>query len=332
MPAVSVVIPTWNGRALLAACLAALAEQTERDFEVVVVDNGSADGTIAWLAQDHSHVRTIANGATLGFAAAVNQGIRATETPWIAVLNNDTEPEPGWLAALLAAGDRVADVGMVSSTMLFADRPGMINSTGICVDRAGIAWDRDGGAADDPGDDEVVEIFGPCGGAALYRRTMLDQIGLFDEAFFAYLEDVDLAWRGRAAGWRCLYAPQARVLHRHSATGIEGSPFKRYQLGRNKVRLLAKNYPFRQIWWGGAAVVLYDLAAVLYALAARRDVHALRGRLAGLRSIRSALRRRPSYAARGDLPFLSPLVAPWRVSQRYSHLEHHAPGERVASR
>lgn len=320
MPAVSVVIPTWNGRPLLAACLAALAAQTKRDLEIVVVDNGSADGTIAWLAQDHPRVRTIANPTNLGFAAAVNQGIRATETSWVAVLNNDTEPEPGWLAALLATGSTADDVGMVSSTMLFADRPWMINSTGICVDRAGIAWDRDGGAADDPRDNQAVEIFGPCGGAALYRRAMLDQIGLFDEAFFAYLEDVDLAWRGRAAGWRCLHAPQARVLHRHSATGVEGSPFKRYQLGRNKVWLLAKNYPFRQIWWGGAAAVLYDLAAVLYALTARRDVHALRGRLAGLRSLRSALRCRPTYATRGDVPFLSPLVAPWRVSQRYAHL------------
>ncbi len=321
MPAVSVVIPTWNGRPLLAVCLAALAGQTERDLEVVVVDNGSTDGTAAWLEAGHPNVNVIANPTNLGFAAAVNQGIRATETHWVAVLNNDTAPDPGWLAALLAAGSTAEDVGMVSSTMLFADRPWMVNSTGICVDRAGIAWDRDGGAADDPGNDEVAEIFGPCGGAALYRRAMLDRIGLFDEAFFAYLEDVDLAWRGRAAGWRCLHAPQARVLHRHSATGVEGSPFKRYQLGRNKVRLLAKNYPFRQIWWGGAAVVLYDLAAVVYALAARRDVHALRGRLAGLRSIRSALRSRPSYATRGDLPFLSPLVAPWRVSQRYTHLD-----------
>ena len=177
-----------------------------------------------------------------------------------------------------------------------------------------------GGAADDPAEAAPVEIFGPCAGAALYRRAMLDEIGLFDESFFAYLEDVDLAWRGRAAGWRCLYAPAARVLHRHSATAGEGSPFKRRQLGRNKVWLIAKNYPFRQLWWAAPLVILYDLAAVLYALVTRRDTQALRGRLSGLVTVLPRLRQRPPYRSRPDITFLEPLAAPWRVSARYSHL------------
>ncbi len=320
MPLVTVVIPTWNGRALLQTCLEALRVQAEQDFAIVVVDNGSSDGTAEWLSQHHPQIRVIENKENLGFAAPVNQGIRNSASPYVAVLNNDTEPEPGWLAALLAAAESQPHVGMVASKMLFADRPEVINSTGICVDLAGIAWDRRGGELDAGDETHIVEIFGPCGGAALYRRQMLDEIGLFDEAYFAYLEDVDLAWRGRARAWRCFYTPQARVLHRHSATGVEGSPFKRYQLGRNKVRLLAKNYPVRELWWGVPLVVIYDLLAVFYALVARRDGHALRGRIAGLAALGGALKQRQHLKNRPDIRFLSPIVAPWRVPARYGHL------------
>lgn len=305
---------------MLAACLAALARQTERDFCIVVVDNGSTDGTVDWLAAEHPDIIVIVNISNHGFARAVNQGIGVTDAPFVAVLNNDTEPETDWLAALLSCAESDPHVGMVASKMLFADRPEMINSAGICVDVTGIAWDRLGGATDDPTETAPVEIFGPCAGAALYRRTMLDEIGLFDESFFAYLEDVDLAWRGRAAGWRCLYTPAARVLHRHSATAGEGSPFKRRQLARNKVWLLAKNYPFRQLWWAVPLVIFYDAAAVFYALIARRDTQALRGRLAGLATILPRFRQRPAYRTRPDIASLEPPVAPWRVSARYSHL------------
>jgi GT2 family glycosyltransferase len=160
---------------------------------------------------------------------------------------------------------------------------------------------------------------------------MLDQVGLFDEAFFAYLEDVDLAWRARRAGWRCLYVPAAHVLHRHSATGQEGSPFKSFHLGRNKVWLVAKNYPFGALWYWVPLLVLYDLAAVLYALAARRDVHALRGRLAGLWALpRMRARGRQDLLgtarARPDLAWLERPPLPWRVPRRYQHLQQHSPG------
>ena len=132
---------------------------------------------------------------------------------------------------------------MVASKMLFAHRPEIINSAGIAMDWAGIAWDWRGGEIDTPAEEHDSEVFGPCGGAALYSRRMLDEIGLFDEDFFMYLEDVDLACRARLAGWHCLLPPQARVLHAHSATAGEGSPFKSYQLGRNKIWTLVKNFP-----------------------------------------------------------------------------------------
>jgi GT2 family glycosyltransferase len=320
-PLVAVVIPNWNGCSLLDTCLRTLATQSWRDFAVIVVDNGSTDGTVEWVRKEFRWVRVMANEENQGFGRAVNQGICASGSRYVVTLNNDTKPEPGWLAALVNA-ELDPTVGMCASRMLFADRPEVIDSAGLCLDRAGIAWDRRGGEADDGREAGPVEVFGPCGGAALYRRAMLDEIGLFDEDFFAYLEDVDLAWRARQAGWRCLYAPAARVLHHHSATSVEGSSFKRYLLGRNKIWLIAKNYPFARLWPYVPLLLLYDLAAVFYSLAARRDTHALRGRLAGLMAAKRMWRKRqrPDPALRNDLDHLTPLETPWRVLRRYCHL------------
>ena len=322
MSQVLIVIPSWNGRHLLDACLAALATQTWHDYEIIVVDNGSKDGSVAWLRGRYPQIGVISNECNLGFAAAVNQGVRVSDSRYVVTLNNDTEPDPDWLAALVNVAEDDPTVGMCASRMLFADRPGVVNSTGICIDRVGIAWDRRGGEADDDSEMLPIEVFGPCGGAALYRRTMLDQIGLFDEDFFAYLEDVDLAWRARRAGWRCLYVPAARVFHRHSATGGEGSPFKNYHVGRNKIWLVAKNYPFARLWYCIPALILYDVASVMYTLLARHDAYALRGRLAGSAHLGCMWRKRghTDSAIRTDLAYLSQLQPFWRIPRRYVHL------------
>jgi GT2 family glycosyltransferase len=319
---VAVVIPNWNGRHLLPACLAALSQQSYPDFEMVIVDNGSTDGSIDWITETHPQVRLLVNQENQGFAAAANQGIRATAGRYVALLNSDTQVDTNWLAALVEAAEANAEVGMCASKMLFSDRPEVINSTGICLDLAGIAWDCRGGSPNDDSDQEPQEVFGPCGGAALYRREMLDEIGLLDEDFFAYLEDVDLAWRARRAGWRALYVPTARVLHHHSATGVEGSPFKSFHLGRNKIWLLVKNYPFGQAPAYGFLCLLYDFAAVAYALAGRRDPHALYGRIAALSGLRSMWRKRHTSRTwnQFDSAWFAPLTAPWRVPDRYRHI------------
>jgi GT2 family glycosyltransferase len=324
-PAVSVVIANWNGRPHLERCLPALEAQTLDSLEVIVVDNGSTDGSVEMLRSRFPAVRVIAHPVNTGFAAANNSGILASSAPFIATLNNDTEPSADWLERLLAPALADPSVGMVASKMLFADRPGTINSAGIALDLAGIAWDRLGGEPDRQ-DDRVVEVFGPCAGAALYRRSMLDQVGLFDEEFFAYLEDVDLAWRARLAGWRCLYAPGASVLHVHSATGVEGSPFKSYHLGRNKLWTIAKNYPGPHIYPLLPLIALYDLAAVLYGVASRRDLAAARGRLAGLAGLPRQLAKRRRVQRMRAVPFstlkaqMSPLATPMGVLGRYRHL------------
>ncbi len=318
---VSVVIPTARGRRWLPMCIAALRAQTFRDFEIVVVDNASNDGSAEWLA-NQSDVRVIRNESNRGFAAACNQGICAGNAPFVALLNDDAQPEPQWLEALaramrdpqtLVAGVQSARVGACASLMLFADRPEIVQSAGIAVDRAAIAWDRlRGYPADSAAAQQPREVFGASGGACLYRRAMLDEIGLFDERFFAYLEDVDLAWRAQRAGWRCLYVPQARVLHYTSATSGEGSAFKNRLLGRNKVWLAAKNARLRD----APIIAFYDLAAVVYAGIVRGEWSHLAGRLEGIRRTWRFTCQRAGM--RQALPF-DPLVAPWHVPRRLEH-------------
>ena len=211
---VAVIVLNWNGWHYLEGCLAALANQTYPNFEVVVVDNGSTDGSPDLVAGRYPSVRLILNSTNRGFAAANNQAIQATSTAYVATLNNDTKVEPDWLAALVAAGEAHPEAGAIASKMVFAHAPEVINSCGIGLDRAGIAWDLEGGCRVEAAT-QAREVFGACAGAALYRRTMLDEIGLFDEDFFAYMEDVDLAWRGRLAGWSAVFAPGAVVTHVH---------------------------------------------------------------------------------------------------------------------
>jgi GT2 family glycosyltransferase len=323
---VSVIILNWNGRHFLERCLESLEAQTFQDFEIVLVDNGSEDGSVPFLKEHFPQVRILLNRENTGFAAANNQAIRATDSEFIATLNNDTEVEPNWLEELVRAIETDERVGACASKMLFADQPGMINSTGIALDRAGIAWDRCGGEQDDPNEKEVTEVFGACAGAALYRRAMLEEIGLFDEAFFAYLEDVDLAWRAQWADWKTLYVPTARVLHFHSGTGGEGSYFKNWHLGRNKVWVIAKNYPWPQMLWYLPIILIYDLASIPYTLIWRGDWGPVLGRLRGLFNLNTALKAlQEAHASRRIsgkelVARMAPLVNPWKLWHRYSHL------------
>lgn len=323
---VSVIILNWNGRHFLKRCLQSLFAQTFQDFQVVLVDNGSEDGSVSFLEKHFPQVRILTNQENRGFAAANNQAIRATDSEFIATLNNDTEVEPNWLEELVRAIETDERVGACASKMLFAHRPGMINSTGIALDRAGIAWDRQGGQKDNPDEIEIVKVFGACAGAALYRRAMLDEIGLFDEAFFAYLEDVDLAWRAQWADWKTLFVPTARVLHFHSGTGGEGSYFKNWHLGRNKVWVITKNYPWPQMLWYLPVILIYDLASIPYTLIWRGDWGPVLGRLAGLAKLVTAVRthrkERASQQISGQemVARMAPLATPWRLWQRYAHL------------
>ena len=329
VPAASLVVLNLNGRRHLAPLLAHLAVQSTRDFELIFVDNGSTDGSLLLVEEScRAYGLTlvaIRNPFNNGFAPASNQGLRAARADHVVMLNNDTLPEPRWLEHLLVTVEQMPGAGMVATKMLFAHNPAMINSAGIAVDAAGIAWDWRGGEQDDPDERGVVEIFGPCGGAGLYLRQMMLQLGGFDEDFFAYLEDVDLAWRARLAGWRCFYQPQARLLHAHSATLGDASPTKRFLLGRNKIWTLIKNLSDRYLLEDGLRAALYDKLATGYGVLTRGDLASLRGRLAGLRGAGPMLaKRRVIQRAAVDVEnwrrFVQPAPVPWAVSRRYAHL------------
>ncbi|MBN1937161.1 MAG: glycosyltransferase family 2 protein [Anaerolineae bacterium] len=301
MKRTALIVLTWNGLANLQHCLPSVFFQLGADDQLVVIDNGSTDDSLAWVATHYPAALLIRNETNRGFAAAVNQGIRATDSEFVVTLNDDTLVAPGWLDALLEAAQDER-MGMCACKMLLAGDPTRFDSAGIEVDRAGIAWNRWFG---EPVSAHPVaapqEVFGPCGGAALYRRSMLDQVGLFDEDFFAYYEDVDLAWRARHAGWQCLYAPAAQVTHAHSATGNRVSGLKRYHLGRNKWWTILKNYPQPQLWLALPIILAYDLAAALGGCIHDRRLDALRGRRDAFRQWRRFWMKRTPLLVRVPL-------------------------------
>ncbi|WP_420645724.1 glycosyltransferase family 2 protein [Candidatus Leptofilum sp.] len=323
---VSIIVVNWNGRHHLQLCLSTLLAQTYPNFEIILVDNGSSDGSQTFVREHFPSVQLIELPENVGFAQGNNVGIRASNAAYIATVNNDTKVDPNWLTALVETAESNRNVGMCAAKLLFWDQPDVINSAGICLDRAGIAWDRLGGHPNSREPHAPIPVFGASGGAALYRRTMLDQIGLFDEDFFAYLEDVDLAWRARLAGWDCLYVDTAVIYHHHSATAIEGSPFKNKLLGRNKVWTIVKNYPWPLLLLYLPAILLYDLGSVAVALLARRDSSPLVGRLQAIPQLPTMWQKRRKIQQNRALPLkemralMEPITTPGQVWQRYQHL------------
>jgi GT2 family glycosyltransferase len=318
---VSTVVVNLSQREALLECIASLERALERvagSSDITVVDNGSDDGSTEALRAAHPAVRVIENGANLGFAAAVMKGVAESEGEWVLLLNNDATVEADAVVELLAAAAGRPEVGSVAAQLRFADGSERINSAGFGVDRLGIAFEHKLGDLPAAGESEPVEVFGASGGAALFRRTMLEDVGGYDESFFVYLEDADLAWRARIRGWRALYAPRAIGHHHHSLTTVHGSRFKYLHVGRNRVRVLAKNASSRQLLIYGPAIVTYDVAYVVFAAFADRTLAPLQGRLRGLsewrryrprpaprrsvaldrpRGLRAALRRRRAWIA-----------------------------------
>lgn len=287
-PKVTVVIPVWNGAAWLAACLDALAAQSFRDFAVVVVDNGSTDNSRALVARHAPQATLIAWERNCGFAAAVNAGIRAGHTEYVALLNVDTRPRPDWLANLVQAMDESApDVGALASKMLSMADPAVIDDCGDSLAWQGAATKRGHGQGATEFK-EAGEIFSPCAGAALYRKSFLDELGGFDERFFAYLEDVDLGLRGRLRGYRYLFVPSAEVLHQGHGSGLPQARYVRL-MTRNRIILLLKNLPSRLLI-RHAASLLYG--QIYFFIAYRRPLAALAGYFAVLPALPHIIRER----------------------------------------
>jgi GT2 family glycosyltransferase len=323
---VSVVIVSWNGMRQLPECLAALLPQLPSNAEVILVDNGSTDGTAAWVRSNHAHIRVIDLPKNLGFAGGINAGLRATRGELLLLLNDDAFVEPGFVEALLDVMERRPDVGAASGVLLFAHQPEIVASAGIRIRRDWLALDLWAGqrAADLPAD--LEPIMGPSGGAAIYRRALLEDIGLMEPNFFNYLEDVDLAWRALLRGWHSVVAPQARARHVYSATAGQGSPFKQRLLGRNRLRVIARCLPADLAARCLPAILAYDLLAIAYAMFTRRPA-IIGGRLAALRDLprlrreRHAIQSGRRVSTKELARWIEPAAAPWGTLREQRRLD-----------
>lgn len=240
---ISVVIPTYNGKRYLSDCLDSLKNQIRKPDEIILVDDGSTDGTDSYVASFYPEVKLIRLDVNQGFAAAVNKGIHRANGSYIALLNNDTRPTPQWLFELVKTLDEKPSVGFCSSKMLFADRPNVINSIGIGFTRAGTAFDVGEGEEDGEKFSQSRPIFGACAGAAMYRRELFEDIGLLDEDFFMWYEDVDLSFRAQLAGYTCQYVPTAVVFHVGGGTASSNNKLHIHYCTRNQVLVMVKNLP-----------------------------------------------------------------------------------------
>jgi GT2 family glycosyltransferase len=300
-PSVSVVIVCYRQRELLLEAVTAARVALDAlggSGELLVMDNSESGELGQLVSTREPSAQVVAMGGNAGFAGAVADAVSRAQSRWVALINDDAVIAADALSELLAIGESSPNVGSVAAAVRWRDRPDELNSAGIAVDVLGVAFERFAGAPAAAISETPIELFGASGCVALYRRSMLEAIGGFDGSFFAYQEDVDVAWRARAAGWRCLLAPRATATHAGSASTGEGSARKYRLVGRNRIRLLAKNASTAQLLRWGWAMALYDLAYVTFVALTDRTLAPLRGRLEGLREWRHY--RRAGASTRGN--------------------------------
>lgn len=243
-PLISVIIVNWNGKAFLPDCLDSLSQQSCDDFETIVVDNGSCDGSIELLQEFYTWVRLVSLADNTGFAGGNNAGLAVAQGKYIVTLNNDTRVDRFWLSELITPVEENPEIGMVASRICNWDEPDQIDSLGVAICHDGMSrGSRRRRSYSELSVGRFEDILLPSACAALYRRKMIDEIGFFDDDFFAYCEDTDLGLRGRVAGWGAVLARDAIVFHRYSRSGGEFSPFKLYLVERNHFWVALKSFP-----------------------------------------------------------------------------------------
>ena len=296
---VSVIIVNWNGEAVLPHCLQALSKQTYPNYELIVVDNGSKDQSWVGLEKQWPGIKVIRFPENKGFAVANNEGVRQARGEWIALLNSDAFPEPDWLNILLEAAKNNPDFNFFSSSLVQADRQELLDGTGDIYHISGLAWRRHYNQPLNQVSEKVEEVFSPCAAAALYSRKAYLQVGGLDEAYFMYHEDVDLGFRMRLQGYRCLYVPRAVVYHKGSASTSIKSDFAVYYGHRNLVWSFFQNMPGWLLLKYLPAHLLANLVFLVYyslrgqaAAIWRAKWHAFLGLSQALRKRRSIQRNR----------------------------------------
>ena len=244
----TVVIPNYNGIKYMENCMKALEKETSTKYHICVVDNGSSDGSREWVEENCPYARVIALGENTGFCGAVNEGIKASKTPYVILLNNDTEVEYGFVKALEDALEQEKKSFSVSAKMVDLYDKKVLDGAGDLYCAFGWAFALGKGKPVKGNYEKVQEIFSACGGAAIYRKEVLDEIGIFDRNHFAYLEDCDLGYRAQIFGYRNYYTPHAVV--NHAGSGVSGSKHNEFKVNlssQNSVYLIYKNMPVLQV-------------------------------------------------------------------------------------
>lgn len=290
-PKVTVAIVAYQSGQFLQPCIDALAAQTFTDFEAVIADNASSDGSVETLRLPDARFRIEPMGGNLGFAVANNVVARASRAPWLATLNPDTRADPDWLETLLAAAARWPGAASFGSTQLSLDNPDELDGVGDVWHAAGLAWRARLGrpASETPPEGEV---FGPCAAAALYRRDLFLGLGGFDERYFCYCEDVDMAYRLRLAGWTAVQVPGAVVRHAGSAISGRTSEFTVFHGHRNRVWTWVKNTPGLWFWPLLPYHLAYDLLMTYTSFRIGRGMPVVRAHWAALTGLGPVLRQR----------------------------------------
>jgi len=318
-PRASVIILNYNGRRWLPACFDALsAQRGAPPFELVFADNASNDGSVALVRERWPAARVVETGGNRGFAAGNNAGATAASGEWLVFLNNDTAPEPDWLARLFAEADAHPAFGLITSRIVFMDDPSIVDSAGDGYFRAGAAFKRGYGARAEAFE-ASREVFGACGAAFMIRRDVFDRLGGFDERFFMNFEDADLSYRARLLGERVWYAASAVV--RHAGSGSLGtmSDAAVYYGQRNLEWVWVRNTPPGLLWRTALPHFAYSLSGVAHYIRAGRGWAAVRAKAAALAALPALLRdRRRVQAARtvpaGDL--LALMEPNWLAAKR----------------
>jgi len=297
---VSVIVVNWNGKELLQDCLEGLQRQTYRCFTVILVDNGSNDGSVEFVNSYYPNVKTISLPGNVGFSAANNIAIKTVDTRYVALLNNDAVPHPSWLKELVETLEAHPRVGFAASKMLFHDRRHVIDRAGDGYTDAGVALLRGRDTTAD-GFNRCEPVFGACAGAALYRTGMFDDIGLFDEDFFLLYEDVDLSFRAQLRGYQCLYVPDAIVYHKASRSVVRDSAVSVYYGHRNVEWVYVKNMPARLLARTIVPHIMYGWMAFLFFMMNGRAKEFVMAKLAVLRSMKNLLKKRREILKRKNV-------------------------------
>jgi hypothetical protein len=298
MPETSVIILNWNGKEFLEDCLCAMRRQTFRDFETILVDNGSTDGSVEYVRTQFSEVKLLALPANLGFTGGNIAGYAQASGNLIVLLNNDTEPHRNWLEEIHRASQTNPDAGSFASKMMYFDERDRVENCGFDLGIAGATIDLGRGEFDGPEWAQPRKVFGGCGGAVAYRRKMLIEIGFLDPDFFMTYEDADLSFRAQLRGYECVYVPGAIVYHRYRATNRKTPSRQVFYSQRNIEFVYLKNMPLGLIVRSAPQRLLYELGAAIYFSKQGAGWAFLRAKLNVLKCLPTLLRKRQEIQKR----------------------------------